>query len=54
VGVGGQFHALADLPPGNTQYTLYGRLGENMFIKHLFEFKKIRFNTRYVDDILVI
>jgi hypothetical protein len=27
MGVGGQRHALADLPPGKNQYPLYGRLG---------------------------
>jgi hypothetical protein len=53
-GVGGQRHALVTLPPGKTRYPLYRRLGENMFIKHVIEFKKKSFNTRYVDDILVI
>jgi hypothetical protein len=27
-GVGGQYHALAPLPPGKTLYPLYRRLGE--------------------------
>ena len=27
MGVGGQHHALAALPPGNTRYPLYRRLG---------------------------
>ena len=27
MGVGGQHHTLAALPPGKTQYPLYGRLG---------------------------
>jgi hypothetical protein len=52
--VDGQCHALVTLPPGKTWYPLYRRLGENMFIKHVFEFKKKSFNTRYVDEILVI
>jgi hypothetical protein len=54
MGVGGQCHALAALPPGNTRYPLYRRLGEIMLLEHLFESKNIRFNTRYMCDILVV
>jgi hypothetical protein len=52
--VDGQRHAPAALPPGKTRYPLYRRLGENMSVKCHFEFKKMRFNTRYVNDILVM